>query len=95
MDPLKIPDQPKLSLEYKDLLIKCLEKDPAKRITVVELCNHPLFDGSAFIAQDQVAETDKDHAPLCQKVERMNLPSEAAQETLLEVGAYNPPTFND
>jgi serine/threonine protein kinase len=37
-ETVKIPDH--LSEELKDLLLKMLEKDPSKRITLIELLSH-------------------------------------------------------
>ena len=44
-DPYEIPEEPKIGPEFRDMLEKCLEKDPVRRITTVELCQHPCFTG--------------------------------------------------
>lgn len=34
-----------MSYDFRDVLIKLLQKDPEKRITINELKKHPFFDG--------------------------------------------------
>jgi serine/threonine protein kinase len=36
-----LPEKPFISEECKNILIKMLEKDPKKRITIQEIKNHP------------------------------------------------------
>lgn len=42
-DELKFPEQRAISNELKDLFSRLLEKNPAKRISLDELANHPFF----------------------------------------------------
>lgn len=46
LDPYLIPNRPVISPECRDMLMKCLEKDPALRIKAVELCQHEFFTGA-------------------------------------------------
>jgi len=48
LTPYTIPTNPNISPEYKDMLKKCLEKDPFKRITAEELSKHPCFRGQVI-----------------------------------------------
>ena len=45
IDSYEIPSQPAISQEYRDMLCRCLEKDPSKRITIAQLKAHPCFSG--------------------------------------------------
>ena len=38
-----IPSKPKVSPECKDFLMRCLQPDPAKRMTVSQIYDHPWF----------------------------------------------------
>jgi len=43
-NPYKIVNDSKISINSKDVLTKCIEKDCTKRITADNLLAHPLFD---------------------------------------------------
>ena len=53
-ETVKIPDH--LSEELKDLLLKMLEKDPSKRITLVELLSHQWISKNE--PKDQSCDSD-------------------------------------
>ena len=39
--PVPLPDRSKYTPEFRDAIEKCLSKDPAGRISAVELLHHP------------------------------------------------------
>lgn len=47
LDAYKIPTEPKISAAFADMLSKCFDKDPKKRITAKQLKEHPCFAGKS------------------------------------------------
>ena len=87
--PYTIPDQPALSEGFKSLLKSCLEKDPAKRITI------PQFLAHASISKPVVQpnpSTNK-HAPPSNKakaVTAMKQPTQIALANFNKLNKYEP-----
>eukprot|EP01017_Pseudomicrothorax_dubius_P050689 TRINITY_DN963_c0_g1_i15.p1 TRINITY_DN963_c0_g1~~TRINITY_DN963_c0_g1_i15.p1 ORF type:complete len:581 (+),score=153.06 TRINITY_DN963_c0_g1_i15:75-1817(+) len=59
--PLRIPDSPPTSPEFKQLLAKLLVLDEAVRISWEELFNYPLFDDSQERKQRELLEREPDN----------------------------------
>ena len=59
---LTFPDKPKAPPVYKDFILRCLDKDINKRISVSECFSHPLFKENGIFDQ------------LCSKKEDINIP---------------------
>ncbi|KLO19509.1 kinase-like protein [Schizopora paradoxa] len=90
---LKVPEGVNLSLELIDIIYRCMQMDPAKRITIEELANHPWLDGwredFAEVERTRVPRPDRD-ASLLRELRRQ----EAADNTRTAFSRW-PQSFAD
>lgn len=57
-DPIVFDENINLSDNAKDLILKCMEKDPSKRITVEQILEHPWFEGREPPSDDDVSDDE-------------------------------------